>query len=233
MKALKKIIGSLALTLGLTFGGSANAGIPTIDVATLGQGILQVKAWGQQYQQMVQQYQQMVQQFDQMRQQYSSLNGIRGMASLVNDPALRQYLPADYQTILNSGYGSSAQIRAAMKVFGVSDSTMAADSDSAKAFTASANQAALNRATAEDGYKKASNRFADIQVLLDKVDSAPDAKDIADLQGRIQAEQVMMQNENTKLAMLGQLAQAQKDLLHQQSREISMKSGKGGLPTGW
>jgi len=55
----------------------------------------------------------------------------------------------------------------------------------------------------EDGYNQASQRFSSIQVLLDKVNAAPDQKDIADLQARIQAEQVMMQNESTKLAMLG------------------------------
>jgi len=70
-------------------------------------------------------------------------------------------------------------------------------------------------------------------VLLDRVNSAPDAKDIADLQGRIQAEQVMMQNEANKLQMLAQLASAQRDLQIQQAREISMKSSKGGMPAGW
>jgi type IV secretion system protein VirB5 len=82
----------------------------------------------------------------------------------------------------------------------------------------------------EDGYNQASQRFSSIQVLLDKVNAAPDQKDIADLQARIQAEQVMMQNESTKLAMLGQLAQAQRDLSNQQAMEIGMKSTRGDVP---
>jgi type IV secretion system protein VirB5 len=69
--------------------------------------------------------------------------------------------------------------------------------------------------------------------LLDKVNAAPDAKDIADLQARIQVEQVMLQNESNKLQALQQLAAAQRDLQIQQGREISIKSGKGGLPAGW
>jgi type IV secretion system protein VirB5 len=79
----------------------------------------------------------------------------------------------------------------------------------------------------------ASQRFADIQVLLDKVNDAPDPKDMADLQGRIQAEQVMMANEQNKLNMMSYLAQAQRDIQQQQSREISMKATKGTLPSGW
>jgi len=62
------------------------------------------------------------------------------------------------------------------------------------------------------------------------VNNAPDAKDIADLQGRIQAEQVMMQNEANKLAMLQQLASAQRDLAMQQAAERRMKATRGDMP---
>lgn len=223
MKIFKKLVGAFAVIIGLSMGNAAHAGIPVIDASSIAQQIQQVVAWGKQYTQMVQQYQQ-------MQQQYQSLNGARGMASLVNNPALRQYLPADYQTILNNGYGNSTSIRAAAKVFGVEQTTLGAGTNSAKAFEANANQAALNRATSEDAYKQASNRFADIQVLLDKVNNAPDSKDIADLQARIQAEQVMMQNESTKLAMLSQLAQAQRDLQMQAAAERRMKSTRGTMP---
>jgi type IV secretion system protein VirB5 len=65
------------------------------------------------------------------------------------------------------------------------------------------------------------------------VNDAPDAKDIADLQARVQAEQVMMQNEANKLQMLALLAQAQKDLHNQQVNEIGMKSLYGEMPAGW
>ena len=215
MTRLKRLIATIALFIGVA--STAHAGIPVIDSTSIAQQIQQVVAWGAQFQQMQQQLQRMQQQFD-------SLNGSRGMANLVNNPAARQYLPADYQTILNSGYGNSAAIRAASKVRGIEDTRIDAGSDTALAFEANARQAAINRATAEDGYRRASDRFADIQVLLNRVNTAPDAKDMADLQGRIQAEQVMLQNENAKLAMLGQVAQAQRDLAAQRSLEIRMKS---------
>ncbi len=217
MTRLKRLFAIVTMFIGVGVASTANAGIPVIDSTSIAQQIQQVVAWGVQFQQMQQQLQRMQQQFD-------SLNGSRGMANLVNNPAARQYLPADYQTILNSGYGNSAAIRAAAKVRGIEDTRINAGTDTALAFEANATQAALNRATAEDGYRKASERFADIQVLLNRVNNAPDAKDIADLQGRIQAEQVMMQNENAKLAMLGQVAQAQRDLAAQRSLEIRMKS---------
>lgn len=219
MKSIKKILVMFAAAAGLSFGSAAHAGIPVIDATNLAQQIQQVVAWGKQFIQMKEQ-------FDQMKAQFDSLNGSRGMASLVNNPALRKYLPDDYATILSSGYGSSASIRASAKVLGVDETYIDAGTDTAKAFDSNAIQAALNRATAEAGYKQASDRFATIQVLLDKVNAAPDAKDIADLQARIQAEQVMMQNENVKLNMLAQLAQAQRDLAAQRSIEMRIKASK-------
>jgi type IV secretion system protein VirB5 len=123
MTRLKRLIATITLFIGVA--STAHAGIPVIDSTSIAQQIQQVVAWGVQFQQMQQQLQRMQQQFD-------SLNGSRSMASLVNNPAARQYLPADYQTILNSGYGNSAAIRAAAKVRGIDDtrSTLGLPTDS-------------------------------------------------------------------------------------------------------
>lgn len=215
----------VVLSLGLVW-NPAHAGIPVIDAANLAQAVQQVLAWAQQYQQMMEQYQQ-------MQQAYNNLNGVRNMGDLVNDPQTRKYLPDEYQEILTNGVGQWEAIRNAARKFDIADSGLSASSDAAQAFEQSAKQAAINRASAEEAYEAASKRFGDIQVLLDKVNSAPDAKDIADLQARIQAEQVMVQNEANKLQMLAQLAQAQKDLHNQQVNEISMKSSRGAMPAGW
>lgn len=223
MNMRKKLLGIAALFFGLSVGNASHAGIPVIDATSIAQQVQQVIAWGKQAQQMIEQ-------LDQMKRQYQNLNGVRGMASLVNNPAARQYLPADYQTILNNGIGNWAAIRATAKVVGIEDTGLLTGSDVAKAFEGMAKQAAINRATSEEAYKEASRRFADIQVLLDMVNATPDAKDIADLQGRIQAEQVMMQNEANKLQMLAQLSQSQRDLQQQQAREISIKALNGSPP---
>lgn len=214
---IRQWAGILVLAGGISLGGPATAGgWPVIDTANLAQA--------------AQQFQQMTMQLAQLQQQYASLNGARGMADLVNNPALRRYLPADYQIILNSGYGNSGIIRANSKIYGINQTAIGANTDTARLFEANAMQAAVNRATAEAGYYQASRRFNDIQVLLDQINTSPDAKDIADLQARIQAEQVMLQNESIKLDMLAQLREAQRSLAAQQAVEISMKSTRGGIP---
>ena len=225
MKLLNKTIGTVAIAISLCGGNNALAVDIVTDITptTIAGWSAQAASWGTQLQRMTNQ-------FNQLKSTYDSMNGSRGMADLVNNPAARQYLPANYQDILSSGYGNWASIRSSAKVMGIEDTTLNPKSDVAKAFELTARQAALNRATMEDGYNQASQRFSSIQVLLDKVNAAPDQKDIADLQARIQAEQVMMQNESTKLAMLGQLAQAQRDLSNQQAMEIGMKSTRGDVP---
>lgn len=225
MTLLNKSIGTVAIAISLCGGNNALAVDIVTDITptTIAGWSAQAASWGTQLQRMTNQ-------FNQLKSTYDSMNGSRGMADLVNNPAARQYLPANYQDILSSGYGSWASIRSSAKVMGIEDTTLNPTSDVAKAFESTARQASLNRATMEDGYNQASQRFSSIQVLLDKVNAAPDQKDIADLQARIQAEQVMMQNESTKLAMLGQLAQAQRDLSNQQAMEIGMKSTRGDVP---
>jgi type IV secretion system protein VirB5 len=230
MKRLCKI-----LVAAVVIGGAstAQAGIPVFDAASVAQAVQQVTAWGKQYTQMAQQYSQMVTSYNQAVTTHNSMNGVRGMNSLVNDPAVRRYLPNEWGQVMNlmsspGGYTNLQTringIRSAAQVTSIQDTGLDPNSAAGRAFVGAQNQAAMNRALSEEGYKQASDRIAAIQTLVDKVGDAPDAKDVADLQARIQAEQVMVQNELVKLHLMGQLQQAQRDIMAQQAREISMQS---------
>jgi len=238
MRTVAKTLPVLMLTVAsvlplVTFGQglspSAAAGIPVIDASGLAQQVQQVASWAKQYTQMQQQ-------FTQLQSTYNSLSGVRGMANLVNNPTLRNYLPSEYQAMLsNNGMpaglsGSIASIRDSARILGVQSTALDATSDSARAMENMQNQNALNRAIGEEGYRQAAGRFASIQVLLDRVNSAPDQKDILDLQARIQAEQVMLQNEQSKLQMMTYLSNVQRDISQQQAREISIKAAQGTIP---
>jgi type IV secretion system protein VirB5 len=236
---MKRLFQVLFIALVIGSSGYAQAGIPVIDAASVAQAIQQVVAWGKQYAQMAQQYTQLVNSYNQAVTTHNSLNGVRGMNSLVNDPAVRRYLPNEWSQamdLINSpgGYTNLQSkinsIRSAAQITGIADTGLDPNSATARAFVGAQNQAAMNRALSEEGYKQASDRITAIQSLIDKVGDAPEAKDVADLQARIQAEQVMVQNELVKLQLMGQLQQAQRDIMAQQAREISMQSTKS--PTG-
>ena len=188
----------------LGFGGSSNIAKETTQIAS----------WAAQYIQMVEEYNQLV-------EEYRSLNGIRGMASLVNNPQLRRYLPDEYRNILSQGYGDWQSLRGAL------DDPIGSNS----LYNQRRDQLSIDEAMALESYKQASRRFQDIQVLLDKINdsSSPDAKDMADLQARIQAEQVMMQNESVKIAMMKNLQEIQKQKMQERAvrndREMRRKPG--------
>ena len=178
----------------------------------------QIASWIAQYAQMVQEYNQLV-------EEYRSLNGIRGMASLVNNPQLRRYLPDEYRDILSRGYGDWQALRSALDNPVGSTNLQKYRRD----------QLAIDEAMTLESYKQASRRFGDIQVLLDKINDAsiPDAKDMQDLQTRIQAEQVMMQNEASKIAMMKNLQDIQQRKITAQGRinVREMRNAPGSFAT--
>ena len=181
--------------------------------------ITQLTSWATQYVQMVREYNQLV-------AEYSSLNGIRGMADLVNNPTARKYLPDDYMEALSSGYGEWKSLKDLL------------DKDSQNLSTAErykrvVKQIAIDEAMTAAAYKKASERIRDIQILLNKVNDAPDAKDMADLQGRIQAESAMLQNEQAKLSMMVKMQEIQQRKLDQISTEDTRRRIKAQPLTKW
>ena len=180
--------------------------------------VTQVVSWAAQYIQMVREYNQLV-------EEYKSLNGVRGMANLVNNPEVRKYLPPEFETILKNGYGDWKSVLDAINNDGKKSS-----SDRYEQFK---RQLAIDEATISESYRQASKRFEAIQVLLDKINDAPDAKDIQDLQARITAEQVMLQNEQNKLSMLVKLQEVQRQKKRQMSQDNAIRRAAKESITEW
>ena len=208
------ILGSCIGLLSLT---SAQAQIPVTDAASLSQQIQQVAAWAQQIQGMK----------DQLTQQkylYESMNGARGIGQLLNNPALRNTLPDNWQTVYTSiqsgGYsgltGSAKAIRDANAIFGCEGKTGTA----LMICNRDRNKAAQDKAFSLDAYESAQRRLDNIQALMGQIDNASDTKTIQDLQVRMQAENAMIQNEQTKLMMFKMMADAESKLIDQQKREL-------------
>lgn len=214
---MKKLVMTVVAWLGIMAG--AYAQIPVTDVASLTQQMQQVISWGQQLQQMKAQ-------IDQQKAMYQSMSGSRGLGNLLNNPALKNALPQDWQkvysSIQNGGYnglsGAAKAIRDANKLYGCDGYT----GSLAKLCERQAVKSSQDKAFAQDAYSAAQARLDNIQGLMNQIDQTEDAKAISELGARIQAEQAMIQNEQTKLQMFRMLADAEKDLIDQQKREQSM-----------
>ncbi|MFN5350622.1 MAG: P-type DNA transfer protein VirB5 [Polaromonas sp.] len=198
----------------------AHAQIPVTDLASLTQQIQQVAAWAQQIQGMKDQ-------LTQQQQLFNSMNGARGIGQLLNNPELKNALPADWQKVYSSiqsgGYagltGAAKAIRDANAIY---DCSTGAASTVARCNRES-NKAAQDKAFASDAYASAQRRLDNIQGLMGQIDNTTDAKQIFELQARMQAENAMIQNEQTKLMMFKMMADSEDKLIAQQQREQDRK----------
>jgi type IV secretion system protein VirB5 len=211
----------------------ARAGIPVIDFANLAQAVQQVASW-------LQQYQQMVQQINQLQAQYAAITGGRGMESLLSmTNAQRNYLPPDYQQLLDAVNGASAtyaglsgQVQSIVVANAVLTNGQLGTMTPAmrQVVEQGRKSAAMLSAMTQTAQQTSSQRFAQLQQLITQIGAAGDDKAIQDLKGRITAEQTMLTNEATKLQALYQTVQAEELLRQQRVRELAIR-GVGDIDT--
>jgi type IV secretion system protein VirB5 len=223
--SLRKVLQCLAMTACLGFLPlPARAGIPVIDGAAVANLIQQIMYWQQQITAMSNQ-------LNQLRQSYGAITGGRGMEGLVpmSNPQ-RNYLPQDYAELMrvvdgtSSAYaGLSAQVKAAMDANSVLSTTQLGTmtTEMRQIVENGRRSAAMVSTLTQTAYQNTSQRFAALQSLINAIATAGDEKAILDLQGRVNTEQTMLTNEQTKLQMLYQIAQGQKWAEQQRIREKS------------
>jgi type IV secretion system protein VirB5 len=202
----------------------AEAAMAVIDVAAIRQLAQQVTAWREQLRGMSNQ-------LAQLRETHGALTGGRGMDALLpTAPQARNYLPEQVAAL-------EALTRRPGRYGHVADEIARLVRDGAVLPDARLGQwTAAERATLEqererharvralmgEAYAQTSARFNALQQLIDAVGTAPDAKAIADLQGRIAAEQAMLANEHTKLFALQAVAQAEQAAAEARRREQAL-----------
>lgn len=166
-------------------------------------------------------------QLSQAKQTFQSMNGGRGMEQLLSG-TVRNYLPADWAQLdsaIRQGVSSyqalASQVQSAINGNAVlSAQQLAGLSPSERSHLEGARRsAAMLQVTSRQALSATSNRFASIQQLIDAIPRAQDPKAIMDLQARISAEQGMLANEQTKLQVLYQAAQAEEWARVQRARE--------------
>jgi type IV secretion system protein VirB5 len=223
---MKKLTLSLILAGGLSLSSAAFAQIPVTDGASIGQ---QIAAQVETIAKWKLQYDQMVSQIDQAKQQYESLTGSRGLGNIMNNPALRDYLPGDWQAVYDAvkdgGYaGLSGTAKTVYDKNKVYDACQFFPEEQQRlSCEAMAVKGAQDKGFALDAYEKAKSRINQIDQLMSKINDTADPKAIAELQGRIAAEQANIQNEQTKLQMYSMVAAAEDRVQKQRQREINAK----------
>jgi len=228
----KKLIGFMIAAASLLAPLHAHAGIPVIDFTAIANLIQQLGAWEQQLSGMQKQYDQLRQSNDQLQQTYNAMTGTRGMDQLLpTTNAARNYLPSTYSDLMSTvngtspGYsGLSSQIQSIMNANSIlSSSQMNALSPEMRQVVEQGRQAAaMLSGTTQTAYQNTNQRFSALQQLIDRIGTSQDPKAIQDLQARIQAEQTMLTNEQTKLQSLYETARSEELAQQQRIREKAM-----------
>jgi type IV secretion system protein VirB5 len=191
---------------------SAKAQIPTTDAVALTQRLLQI--------------QNAVDQLTQMKSQVQALTGNSGIGMALNNPALRSYLPDQWESVYNSVKSGNLQ--------GLSSATTQILQQEGLANGATPGQQrvnntlAANKAMAQSAYDASIARLQNIQSLMQQSTLTQSASEKADLNNRMQAEMAMIQNEQTRLNMMTSLQQAETALAQRQAH-ISNKNALLGL----
>lgn len=236
-----KIFRTLVLVLGLVVGSHAKAGIPVFDAVAIGNAVLQVRAWGEQYTQMVQQLTELRNQYAQLQTTYQSMTGGRGLATLLNgaaDQAARRYLPeqaAELDSLLGQAMAGYEPLQAAIRETRAMVSSMPAGTfrDGTAALNAlqfKINSMASQQAFGKAAYTAAAQRTRDIEALIATSGGANDPKAIAEMQTRIAAQQALLQNESAKLQAMAYMQAAEQQINEQRGNEAVGRWGKTALP---
>jgi len=211
---LKAAAAATAIVLGT---GNAQAqGIPVIDIANLIQTLLQVLND-------ITEISNQVQQIYQLENQVKSLNGIRNLGDVFNNPMLRNYIPAEAYTqlnaIQNSGYaalnGTAKALRDAGMVYNCMDLTGAARTTCQSTLA----QPYQHKGLLQDAMKSASGRLSQIQSLMNQINATTDQKAVQEIQARIGAENALLAHEVSQVQMLQGMADSEERIARSRERE--------------
>ncbi|MBB3163156.1 type IV secretion system protein VirB5 [Rhizobium laguerreae] len=210
---------ALAMTAALLPVGAAFAqGIPVIDQTAIAKQIESIT-------QLKSQLDALNQQLQQAQQLYASLNKVTNMADvagLLNDPSIRKALPQDFDDIegVLKGSGTGAIATSASK-FLENNSTYRTDANDfyAQELARAQNRNAGQMSLGQQIYDAATKRIDGIDQLRQQISSAGDAKDIADLQARLQAETAFLQTDVLRMQALQMVQQAEVQVDDQRKAE--------------
>jgi len=170
-------------------------------------------------------------QLRQAQRSYTSMTGSRGMEHLAAG-ITRNYLPPDWAALAEVLTDSSTTYGAlSRELVGLERGNAVLASNELAALTPEARArveegrrtTAVSQVLAREALATTSRRFTAVQSLIDAIGTAQDPKAVMDLSARIQAEQAMLANEQTKLTTLFHAFEAERAVQAQQARERAVR----------
>lgn len=204
MAHMKKIYLPLALALAV---GNASAGVPTFDYAN-------AAAMAQELMQLQAQYETLKQQYQTMQNVQGNLEGSYGRGSIGLDDSLdaASVVPGSWQEVVSQqssgAYGSKQSYYEDLINTLPQELFDNPEGQRAKGYQLSSNSVRAAMSGGDALYSEVQVHLNNLATLAAQVDTTTNAKDAADLQNRIAAENGMLTSAQSKLSALNMNLQA-------------------------
>ncbi len=161
------------------------------------------------------------------RSEYAAMTGSYGMSQLLSGQD-RNYLPTNWsqlQAVVQGAAGTYGALASAVQQLVTANAVltpgeMAALSPAERSqVLAERESTALLQAETRLALSTTSARFTSLQQLISAIPRAQTQKAVLDLQARIGAEETMLENDQTKLGVLYEVARANREASREQVRE--------------
>lgn len=191
-------------------------GIPVIDIANLIQTIQQVIND-------ITKIENQVQQITQLQNQLASMNGVRNLGSILNSPALHNYVPAEafvaIKAVDTSGYTGLNTTAKALRDANMVYNCLDLAGPARTTCQATLAQPYQQKGLLQDAMTAAAGRLTQIQALMGQINATTDQKAILELQARFAAENAMLGHEATQIQLLQGMADSEERIARSRDRE--------------
>ena len=165
-------------------------------------------------------------QLTQAKQLYNSFNKLTNandIASLLNSPEFRKYLPSEFSQIESLAKGTGSGTFASSIDSYLSQNRLYTSNPGNSFYAAEldriARQTGAKQSLGQAVYNTASKRIDQLEKLRQQISASTDIKDTIDLSARLQAEQALLQNDVLRMQGLAMIQRAQSDMDVQRAGE--------------
>lgn len=207
----------------------ARAGIPVLDIGNLIQSILEVLNT-------ITQIENQVAQIQQLGQQVESLNGVRGLGSLLRNPLFSNYIPSNATALVDSvergGYGGLTGAAKALRDADMLYNCLDKAGDARTMCQSSLARPYQTKAVLQRAMDTAGGRLSQISGLIDRINATTDQKAIQELQARLAGENAMLAHEVSQIQLMADMADNEERVVSSKRREAAADNLSRGARLG-
>ncbi|WP_313065653.1 P-type DNA transfer protein VirB5 [Achromobacter animicus] len=164
-------------------------------------------------------------QLESQKRQLEALTGTRNLGDILNNPAIRDALPADAREILRASNGGLSGISDVVERIEREERLTGNYEQDKRNLDARADKLAVRtQAMMEQAQKAMTARVKQVDQLQAKINQTQDPKAIADLQARLLVEQANIQADQTRADTLTRQIEAEQALMEQQAQKLADSS---------